>query len=58
MKEQIERIRKVVDAMYDKLNINLQIKGKSDVMKPFDLVKDNFQDIAHQLKKLEELSNE
>ena len=57
MKEQIERIRKVVDAMYDKLNINLQIKGKSDVMNPFDLVKDNFQDIAHQLKKLEELSN-
>ena len=64
MKEQIDRIRKVLDIMYDKLNVDLykinngkvstvDVNEKNRVV-PFDLVKDNIRDIINQLRKLEE----
>jgi len=65
MKEQIDRIRKVLDIMYDKLNVDLYKinNGKVSTVNvnennrvvPFDLVKDNVRDIINQLRKLEEL---
>lgn len=65
MKEQIDRIRKVLDIMYDKLNVDLYKINNGKVstvdvnennrVVPFDLVKDNVRDIINQLRKLEEL---
>ena len=65
MKEQIDRIRKVLDIMYDKLNVDLYKINNGKVstvdvnennrVVPFDLVKDNIRDIINQLRKLEEL---
>ena len=65
MKEQIDRIRKVLDIMYDKLNVDLYKSNNGKVstvdvnennrVVPFDLVKDNVRDIINQLRKLEEL---
>ena len=65
MKEQIDRIRKVLDIMYDNLNIDLYKINNGKVstvdvnennrVVPFDLVKDNIRDIINQLRKLEEL---
>tara|TARA_B100000131_G_scaffold2849_1_gene3000 strand:- start:5875 stop:6072 length:198 start_codon:yes stop_codon:yes gene_type:complete len=65
MKEQIDRIRKVMDIMYDKLNIDLYKVENGNVstvnvteknrVNPFDMVQDNVRDVINQLKKLEEL---
>tara|TARA_B100000287_G_C20166715_1_gene596502 strand:+ start:112 stop:312 length:201 start_codon:yes stop_codon:yes gene_type:complete len=65
MKEQVDRIRKVLDIMYDNLNIDLYKINNGKVstvdvnennrVVPFDLVKDNVRDIINQLRKLEEL---
>tara|TARA_B100000287_G_scaffold399385_1_gene417613 strand:- start:1471 stop:1668 length:198 start_codon:yes stop_codon:yes gene_type:complete len=65
MKEQIDRIRKVMDIMYDKLNIDLYKVENGNVstvnvteknrVNPFDIVQDNVRDVINQLKKLEEL---
>lgn len=64
MKEEINRIRKVLDIMYDKLNVELyrvengnvstvNVSDRNRVI-PFNLVQDNVRDIINQLKKLEE----
>ena len=64
MKKEINRIRKVLDIMYDKLNIELyqvengnvstvSVSDRNRVI-PFNLVQDNIRDIINQLKKLEE----
>ena len=65
MKEQIDRIRKVMDIIYDKLNIDLQKVENGNVstvnvteknkVNPFDMIQDNVRDVINQLKKLEEL---
>ena len=65
MKEQVDRIRRVLDIMYDNLNIDLYKINNGKVstvdvnennrVVPFDLVKDNVRDIINQLRKLEEL---
>ena len=65
MKEQVDRIRKVLDIMYDNLNIDLYKINNGKVstvdvnennrVVPFELVKDNVRDIINQLRKLEEL---
>ena len=65
MKQQVDRIRKVLDIMYDNLNIDLYKINNGKVstvdvnennrVVPFDLVKDNVRDIINQLRKLEEL---
>jgi hypothetical protein len=65
MKEQIDRIRKVMDIIYDKLNIDLYKVENGNVstvnvteknkVNPFDMIQDNVRDVINQLKKLEEL---
>jgi len=59
MKEQLDKIRKAVDGIYDVLNVTLYKKSggntSKDAVNPSELVTPYLQDIANKLRQLEEM---